>query len=83
MPTLGRKTKAVKLTSACYPDQENAPIIGSNLDALIKVFVFYTLPTHCQYALMTPQKLAEIGKYVEKRVYKAINKKQYGFAFTQ
>jgi hypothetical protein len=78
---IGRKTKAVKLTSACYPEQENAPILGSNLDALIKVNYLFSLFTSFKYALMTPQKLSEIGKYVEKRVLKAILKKQYGFLY--
>jgi hypothetical protein len=31
-----------------------------------------------KYALMNPQKLSEIGKYVEKRVVKDFAKKQYG-----
>ena len=35
----GQNPKYKRLTSACYPEQENEKVIGSNIDALIKVCI--------------------------------------------
>lgn len=64
MMGLGRKTKGIKLLTSVYPE-DNSPVLHSNLEALIK------------YALMNPQKLSEIGKYIEKRVIKDLSKARY------
>eukprot|EP01117_Protostelium_nocturnum_P006691 TRINITY_DN2410_c0_g1_i1.p1 TRINITY_DN2410_c0_g1~~TRINITY_DN2410_c0_g1_i1.p1 ORF type:complete len:681 (+),score=285.23 TRINITY_DN2410_c0_g1_i1:29-2044(+) len=62
-----RQTKGLKLVKEIYPPQEESEINVNQLDALLK------------FLSMNPDKIFDVGKYLEKRVGKELHRGRYGF----